>query len=79
MAHQLNEYLSTYIEQTFELEGIPMVRTTLVGYGDPHEKAKARAERGESCAVVTERVTWRGKNGKRTRTEIERIEYPATV
>ena len=81
MARELNVEESTFVEESFTLDGVPMKRITFSNaYGlPPHERAAKLAAEGKTAAVVTERITWRGKNGKRTREEVSRVEYPAVV
>lgn len=73
---ELNSYESTVIEEEIPAGDIAYKRVIFT-FGDLHAKAADIAAKGTSCAVVTTRTTWRGKNGKKTTEELSRTTYPA--
>lgn len=78
MRHQQHERIDRVIQIT---DKYGTFDRTIISLGPPDDQTdyvRANAERSAQedgvtyVAIVTQRVTWRGKNGKRTYTEIDR-------
>lgn len=66
-----NEETRQYVEYVFD--GVAFAMHVFGARNlDGHALGQWRIPGVTSVAIVTERVTWRGKNGKRTRQEIAR-------
>jgi hypothetical protein len=73
MTRELHEQVSTFVEEHYMLDDIPMVSTVICMRGDAAERAFSMARQGKRVDLVTTRTTWRGANGKRTTEELSRI------
>ena len=78
MALAQNEYVTTYTRVTEQLGGREVtLHRMMIGKTDDElitdTRDKLRSGRFLSATLVKERVTWRGKNGKRTRTVLSEV------